>query len=597
MPLALELAATWVSALSTKEIGFEIEKNLDILAGGLRDIPERQRSIRAVIDHTWRQLHEDERSSLMNLSVFSGGFSKEAGEKVADTSLVTLGSLTQKSLIRRNSIGRYDMHELIRQFAGEKLAESGNGREIRDLHSTYYAVLLKEYEVDLKGGDQYSALRRIAEELDNIRAAWRWAVDHLDYDTIDGLLESFYLYCIFRRGTIDGEKILNLACERLSGRSDVEVQRVSARVTARLEMLKIDKYRVVDLDALKGAGKIIESCLGVARQSGDKSEIAYCNYALGRAEMWMQNVSNAISIFEESLDYSEQINDDFLTAYIYYRLGFCYYLQGEQNKSIDCSEQGLEIARRTGNHYVAAWILNGLAGLIVALGRLEESKQCLLDAISINEELEDKQGAAWSTANLGLLTFRQGKFIEALEISKAAIDLSRDFRDRATTGLTLAVHAWILAGMGETSQSRSFAEEALSQGGISHYVPVIARFALAYSACLDGDFKLVKENLFFAIREFQQRGYNNSVISCLPIVAMVLVNEGRNEEATELLALTLTHPMRFSGWLEKDLLVSVLSKKLKDVLDEDTYSAAWDRGKQLDFDTVVQKIINDDTWG
>jgi predicted ATPase/DNA-binding CsgD family transcriptional regulator len=590
MPLAIELASSWVNTLSCEEIAAEIERNLDILEVQLRDLPERQRSIRAVFDHSWRLMSDDERQVFMKLSVFYGCFTKEAAEKVAGAALATLSALVGKSLIRRRTSGRYELHELIRQFAEERLEDSGEADTVRDLHTAYYAEFMNQIEVDLKGGAQFNALNKIANDLDNIRAAWSWAIEQLDYGAIDMLLESLYLYNIFRRGTIQGDKILNSARERLSDENRQDIRRVWGRVTVRHEMLRVD----TSLPEWEEARKNIEISLEIARLSSDISEIAFCLYALGRIATWNLSYTQAISFLEESLKYCQQIEDEFYEAYIHYRLGFCYYLQANQRRAKIYFEQSLDIARRTGNQYVAAWTLNNLAGCIFELGRLEEANDFQREAIRIREDLGDKQGAAWSTSYLGLGTFLGGKYSEAKELSERAISISRDVNHPVTLGQTYAVYAWILACTGDLQGARNYAEQAIPLVGESPDAGNLARFALAYSSCVNRNYPAAKENVKETVRGFRRVGYNSQILNCLPILGTLLAEDARYEESTELLALTFNHPHQYFSWLEKDQIVTELTMKLKEALDEDVYSEAWERGKRLDLDIVVDRVLAGD---
>src|SRR5690606_40959526 len=108
--------------LSCQEIAAEIERNLDFLSTPARDVPPRQRSLRAAFEHSWRLLDDEERAILPALAVFAGGFTRQAAEAVAGASLLTLASLMAKSLVERVDEGRYDLHEIVRQYAAEKLA-------------------------------------------------------------------------------------------------------------------------------------------------------------------------------------------------------------------------------------------------------------------------------------------------------------------------------------------------------------------------------------------------------------------------------------------------------------------------------------------
>ena len=175
MPLAILLAAAWVPVLSPAEIAAEMERGLDILAADWRDEPERHHSMRAVFDATWAMLTEPERRAFARLSVFRGGFTREAAQAVAETDLRTLISLVHKSLVQRDRTGRYQAHELLRQYGESKLDEHPEEKEhALNLHCAYYAELLDRKKTEIDRGYH----REMLPELDNIRAAWQHAVAH-----------------------------------------------------------------------------------------------------------------------------------------------------------------------------------------------------------------------------------------------------------------------------------------------------------------------------------------------------------------------------------------------------------------------------------
>src|SRR5262249_42139823 len=137
MPLGIELGAAWLKTLSCDRIADEIQHSLDFLATPLRNIPERHRSIRAVFDHSWGLLMPDEQAAFRRLSVFRGGFTSEAATAISNVSLNGLAALVDKSLIRATGNGRYDIHELLRQYGAEKLAAAGETEMTHTAHSDY----------------------------------------------------------------------------------------------------------------------------------------------------------------------------------------------------------------------------------------------------------------------------------------------------------------------------------------------------------------------------------------------------------------------------------------------------------------------------
>jgi predicted ATPase len=176
IPLGIEMAAAWVHILSYSEIGNEIAQNLDFLTSSQHDLPIRQRSMRAVFEHSWHLLSSREQEVLAALSVFQGGFQREAAAGVVDASLPMLRSLCDKSLLQWNA-GRYALHELLRQFAAEKLQLTPmNEQRAQERHARYYLALAEEVAAQLRGADAMPLLDQLDKEQDNLRCVLLWSL-------------------------------------------------------------------------------------------------------------------------------------------------------------------------------------------------------------------------------------------------------------------------------------------------------------------------------------------------------------------------------------------------------------------------------------
>ena len=154
IPLAIELATTWLRAMSCPQITTHIASGLDFLSTPLRNVPARHRSLHVVFEQSWNQLLSAEQSVLMRLSVFRGGFDLAAAEQVAGASLMLLAGLADKSLIRINATGRYDLHELLRQYGAEKLRDAGATEPTAQRHGDYFLKLAEEAETHVFGRAQ-----------------------------------------------------------------------------------------------------------------------------------------------------------------------------------------------------------------------------------------------------------------------------------------------------------------------------------------------------------------------------------------------------------------------------------------------------------
>ncbi len=179
MPLAIELAATWMRTLSPAEIAVEIESSLDFLSTTVRDLPERHRSMRVVFDRSWQMLSPDEQQVLCKLSVFRGGFQRQAAEQVAGATLSNLSTLVNRTLLRRAAAGRYDLHELVRQYCAAQLDTDPQLKAAaQSQHYAFFLTLAETAGQELKGRNQMEWLVRLEQEHDNLQAALEWALEN-----------------------------------------------------------------------------------------------------------------------------------------------------------------------------------------------------------------------------------------------------------------------------------------------------------------------------------------------------------------------------------------------------------------------------------
>ena len=193
-PLALLLSAGWMDMLSLEEIADEVEASLDFLETELQDAPDRQRSIKAVFDGSWGRLGEPEQELFMRLSVFRGGFTREAAKQAADANMRALARLADKSFIRRDpESGRYEIHELLRQY-GEQQLQSPADQEAQAAHAHYFAELLATQNFLLTDPRQGKALDEMEADIENIRRACRHLAATGRDKELEGMLHSLWAF-------------------------------------------------------------------------------------------------------------------------------------------------------------------------------------------------------------------------------------------------------------------------------------------------------------------------------------------------------------------------------------------------------------------
>jgi predicted ATPase len=234
LPLGLELAAAGAGELEPDELAAEIERSADVLAADWPDAPARQRSLRAVFAWSWELLDGEERAVFPRLAVFRGGFTREAAEAVAEAPLRVLNGLVRKSLLRRTSPGeagaagggRYELHELLRQYASERLGPAeGAGSAAR--HATHYLAFVASREHGLARGAPRGAVVELRRELDNVRAAWAWAAAGAAGDlpespaaleALDASAYALWQLYVLQGPLTEGEQVMGAAADGLLAR-------------------------------------------------------------------------------------------------------------------------------------------------------------------------------------------------------------------------------------------------------------------------------------------------------------------------------------------------------------------------------------------
>lgn len=397
-PLGLELAAVWVQILSFREIRAEIEKNIDFLASNRQDVPERQRSLRAVFEYSWDQLKEEDKRGVRALSVFRGEFTMEQAEKVAKAHSVLLSALVEKSLLHRSRTGRFELHELLRQFFAAKLKEEPQEDEAaHHRHMDFFLFFLIQRHSKLRSKDESQALEEIGAEYNNIQSAWEWAVQTKNGETIGAASDPLYHYYEIRFLAHEGEKIFcaaSEALENLERESDPRKALPLARVVARWGWFCYQRGRMEQAELLMKKG------LELARKAGalqDVGEILHFLCALYRATGdFDQNEECAL----ESLRIFKELKQDWGIAWSLYHLVPKARHEGNYELACEYCAESLEVFDKMGYEDGAAWALFGLGQVSVLQKRFDDAKKYFKQSLKIFERHENNVAAGWVLIDL-----------------------------------------------------------------------------------------------------------------------------------------------------------------------------------------------------
>jgi serine/threonine protein kinase/predicted ATPase len=454
IPLEIELAASWISTLTPAEILAEIRANFGFLEAGVQDVPQRHRSVRSLMAYSWDLLNEEERQVLCSFSAFRGGFTREAAQTVTNASLRTLNALVNQSLLRREpASGRYEMQELLRQFTAERLTERPALKEdVHTRHITYYLLYFQEKGKALTGKDQLQALAAIEQELPNIRAAWRRAVQQENVFVIGATVDALYHFYQLCGRRQEGLEMLEQASQLLRSlpiRQHLAEAKVLARQGVFARFLG-DREQAVSL---------LQESLDIARELGDKREIAFSLYQLGAAD---PSQPTAAAYWQESLHLAQELNDAELLAESLNWFAFVPYRQGQTAEAIQLLEASLNQRRNLGDRHGLAIALSNLGVIHVRRGENEQARRLLQESLRLYQPFHDLQGMAVTANNLSHAAINLRDYEAAYRWGRQAFNYAHEIGDQQTQAVTLTNLAEISLYRGKYDVAQKFCQEALN---------------------------------------------------------------------------------------------------------------------------------------
>ncbi len=447
MPLGLELAATWLRVMSCHQIAAQMDRSLDFLTTPLRNIPQRHRSLRAVFEHSWSLLSDIERNALADLSVFRGGFDQEAAEYVAGASLPILAGLVDKSLIRLRPSSRYDLHELLRQFAADKLAESGETAAVTERHLAFFSKLADEAEAHLYGPHQEAWFDRLELEHDNLGAALVWTLKEEKSEAglrLAGGLGWFWeLRSHFHEGYIWLERLLAIHS--------------SAPTLVRVKALQFAGVCASNLGDNQHARKFCEESLALACETGDKRRIAWALGTLGLYVELTNNLNRAISHLEEALALFRTIGDAWGISHMLRRLGWMLTSYGDYEQARILLEEVLTLAREAADKNATAWALFILGNAVWLQSNGTSHRQAMTlceESLSLAREIHDKNLLAGVLVTLGRVARTQGDYQTAQTYFKDSLVVYGEMQGRSIwTAQVLALFAGLAHTQGKLEKA------------------------------------------------------------------------------------------------------------------------------------------------
>jgi predicted ATPase/class 3 adenylate cyclase len=552
MPLGIELAAAWVGMLSCEEIVGEIEEDMDFLATTMRGVPDKHRSLRAIFDQSWRRLTPDQQAGFRKLAVFNGSFGRDAARAVAGVALPMLAEFAQKSLLRRDDKGRFEMHALLKAFAGEKLNQVPQELHAEsEAHSRYYLQFLAERWPELQGERMLDRRAEVRMEASNLRTALRWALTHWEEDQVRVAALSFGTYAQTEGYHSFREFYQRLAQELRDQGAGIEPGAPRRKVLLALLVGQAAAGATVgDPDS----EKLLEEILPVLRELDQTYEMGVALFSRGALLEFQGEYTAAIRDLEEATSLLEGSFDPFTTAICLSWLGLVHYELGEYDRAGKYFQDMHQLCVETGNILALPFALSKLGTWSDALQDYEKGLGYHQEAQKYFVAVGDPAGQGYALSRMALSAWGMKSFEQALEYGRAG------FEQFQAIG-----HRWGIA----TSLCRiGFAELGLS---------------------LDEDARL---HFIEGLERALENKYSSTVNYALIGLASLWANEGDSERAVEILTLALEHPS--TPGIYRDIARRALAD-LEAVLAPDIFMEAAEKAHTRDYEAVLADIRREST--
>lgn len=415
MPLAIKLAATWLRVMSPERIVEEVARNMDILTSRMRDLPPRQRSMRAVFEQTWDLLTPDEQDVFQSLSVFRGGFSESAAEAVIGLSHFFLVGLVERGLVMQRDNGRYEIHELTRQFAADKLKECGRDTAVLQQHGQYYLQYVAAQKAGLHGQTPNLITREMRLDFENIRQAWHWGVTNQELDLIESTLDTLSTFFELAGLLADGEQMLTHALNQLAQTLSPEEGEI---VLCRLFIKKA--HILSHRGELAAAWAPLQKATPLLESLENDLITAEYYFVSGHLKQQTGDRDGSLVELQKAVDLFEALNDQYWLISSLNYLGDALARKEQGAEAMVCHRRAQQLAVAMGDAREEALAYSFIGHAYYFLEAYEDCLTNFMRANELFEQVDDLMALARTTSNVGHVNGRLGNYEEAIRFSKRA---------------------------------------------------------------------------------------------------------------------------------------------------------------------------------
>jgi tetratricopeptide (TPR) repeat protein len=481
LPLAIELAASWVRMLSPHEIARELEKNLDFLETQKMDIPERHRSIKTVFDHSWKMLNENERELLMKLSVFQGGFTRDAAVSTTGASLFLLSSLVDKSLLRHiKNPDRYELHELVRSYAFAQLGTNPDEEEEASLkYAVHYSDWIASLEWEFKSPRQTQTSQVIRAETCNWHCSWHWAVENRRIDLLRKMIPCLSWYFEVNGYYDEAISAFKAAVDifRMHGApANLKTAEEKNTFAFLLDSFGWFEFRKGNVERAIPA---LDESLDIARVHDDPEVMYYIYGNRGYLSLLIGEVAEAGRYTAESLRYGKKLKP-WHEAIPISVLGIVAYQQGNLQEAHQQLSASLQLWRTVGDPRGLVFCMIYLGMTELALKNIPAAQSILQESNQVAEANMDRWAHSFGLDLLGMAYLAQGQNKEAMINFKQSITLSQEIGDQMNSTHTTVHLGRACASLNANQEAKQLFLEAYSSAQAAKWTPIILNALLSF---------------------------------------------------------------------------------------------------------------------
>jgi tetratricopeptide (TPR) repeat protein len=576
------------------------------------------------------------------MSIFRGGFTRAAAQAVTGATLRDLQALVNKSLLTLAE-RRYDVHELLRQFAAEKLSEdeaaetatsTSSGQAVRDRHSSFYCTLLQQHTPNWHNAHQLEALAELTREAANVQSAWRWALEQEVWQRLHEAIDSWSWYHIWRSLHADGEALCQAVCVsveswvtkkpadavtgyRLWAKAmtwygefampiNISVQRFqqSLALLARPELAGEDIRRVKAWTLLCLGNRVggqdrqrsrsfLEQSLSLYEVLQDTWGLAMALGELGRLDWGTGYYDQALSRVQASLDIHQVQGDQWEQVAQLGTLTWIYKHLGHLAKAEQLGYQALDLCQQLGDRASLTNCAANLAYILFWQGRFDEMKQWAEKSLVLCQEVGFRKGEGYASLAIAMALLCSGQYEEARQELRQTLALVKEVNN---DGVEATVH-WALGSLALVTATFDEAQAAFAEGlrlyqAVQDNYIFFALSGLGLSTCCYGDLDQSRQHFIRLLTSALRLKDFIYLLMALPGLALYLVRQGKVEQAITVWAQAQCQPFVANSQYYEDVVGRVVAGATAD-LPPDIIEAAQVNGRSQDIWHMAESLLAD----